>query len=156
MCTIERPHHRQRGFTLLELIVFIVVVAVGMAGILGVMDNVVRNSADPMVRKQTLAIAESLLEEILLKDATNPATDGYTGTVRAYFDDVGDYNGYTTTAGVVDLLGNAPPALAAYNIAPPVSVTDSTELGGLATKKVTVSVTGPGGTVTLVGHRGPY
>src|ERR1035437_6169769 len=62
----------QRGFTLIELIIFIVVVSVGLAGILSVMNTVVKSSADPMVRKQTLAIAESLLEEILLKDYADP------------------------------------------------------------------------------------
>ena len=58
----------QRGFTLIELIIFIVVVAAGLAGILSVMNTVVKSSADPMIRKQTIAIAESLLEEILLKE----------------------------------------------------------------------------------------
>ena len=59
---------RQRGFTLIELIIFIVVVGVGVAGILSVYTTSIKNSADPLVRKQALAIAESLLEEILLKE----------------------------------------------------------------------------------------
>ncbi len=58
----------QKGFTLIELLIFILVVGVCLAGILSVMNTVVKSSADPMVRKQTLAVAESLLEEILLKD----------------------------------------------------------------------------------------
>ena len=62
MCKkIERA---QSGLTLIELIVFIVIVSVGMAGILVTYDTVVRSSADPLVRKQALAIAESLLLEI--------------------------------------------------------------------------------------------
>lgn len=55
---------RQSGLTLIELILFIVVVGVGLAGILAAYNLVVRSSADPMVRKQALAIAESLLLEI--------------------------------------------------------------------------------------------
>ena len=63
---------RHRGFTLIELIIFIVVVSAGLAGILSVMNTVVKSSADPMVRKQSIAIAESLLEEILLKNYNDP------------------------------------------------------------------------------------
>jgi MSHA pilin protein MshD len=55
---------RQSGLTLVELVIFIVVIAIGLAGILSAYSQVVRSSADPMVRKQGLAIAESLLLEI--------------------------------------------------------------------------------------------
>ena len=56
MC-MTRP--RQRGFTLVELIIFIVVVGAGLAGILSVSNQVVRSSADPMLTKQSVALAES-------------------------------------------------------------------------------------------------
>lgn len=55
----------QRGITLIELIVFIVIVSVGVVGLLSTMNSTIRNSADPMVRKQMVAIAESLLNEVL-------------------------------------------------------------------------------------------
>ena len=42
----------QSGLTLIELIVFIVVVGVGIAGITLTYNTVVRHSADPMLRKQ--------------------------------------------------------------------------------------------------------
>jgi MSHA pilin protein MshD len=54
----------QRGVSLIELIIFIVIVGVGVAGILVSYDTVVRGSADPIIRKQALAIAESLLLEV--------------------------------------------------------------------------------------------
>ena len=56
----------QRGFTLIEVIIFIVVVGAGLAGILAVSTNSVKASADPMVRKQAMALADSILEEIFL------------------------------------------------------------------------------------------
>ena len=59
---------RQRGISLIELIIFIVIVSVALTGILLVMDQVTRHSADPLIRKQAIAIAESLLEEIELQD----------------------------------------------------------------------------------------
>ena len=143
---------RQRGFTLIELIIFIVVVSAGLAGILSVINTVVKSSADPMVRKQTMAIAESMLEEILLKDYANP-TGGYTGAVRAQFDDVSDYAGYTST-GIVDMTGTAVAGLGSYNIFPAVVVDPTTtDLTGVTAKKVTVSVTGPGGKISLSGYR---
>jgi len=149
MCTIKR----QRGFTLIELIIFIVVVSAGLAGILSVMNATVASSADPMVRKQTVAIAESLLEEILLKEYTNPA-GGYSGTNRIQFDDVSDYAGYTST-GIVDMVGVAVPGLSAYNISS-VTVADSADLTGVSAKKITVKVTGPGGDISLIGYRANY
>jgi MSHA pilin protein MshD len=145
---------RHHGFTLIELIIFIVVISAGLAGILSVMNTVVRSSADPMVRKQTIAIAESLLEEILLKEYANPA-GGDTGTVRALFDDVDQYAGYNTTAGITDPLGVAVASLSSYNVAPAV-VVSTTTIGTLTVKQVTVSVTGPQGVVRLTGYRGNY
>ncbi len=61
---------RQRGISLIELIMFIVIVSVALAGILLVMDTVTRNSADPLIHKQALAIAESMLEEVELMPFT--------------------------------------------------------------------------------------
>lgn len=57
---------RQTGLTLIELIVFIVIVSVALTGILSVLNIAVRNSADPLVQKQAQALAEGLLEEIEL------------------------------------------------------------------------------------------
>ncbi len=57
---------KQRGISLIELIMFIVIISVALVGILLVMNQVTRHSADPLVHKQALAIAESLLEEVEL------------------------------------------------------------------------------------------
>ncbi|MEO8407662.1 MAG: prepilin-type N-terminal cleavage/methylation domain-containing protein [Oxalobacteraceae bacterium] len=70
MCTRHRQKHRQKGISLIELIMFIVIVSVGIAGILSVMNVTTKNSADPLIRKQALAIAESMLEEIALQPFT--------------------------------------------------------------------------------------
>ncbi len=55
---------RQRGLTMIELIMFIVIVAIALAGIIAVMRLATANSADPLRRKQALMIAEGLLEEV--------------------------------------------------------------------------------------------
>lgn len=144
---------RQSGFSLVELILFIVIISVGITGILGVMNITTRHSADPMVRKQALAAAESLLEEILLKDYTDP--DGSnTGETRPTFDDVDDYGGYTST-GIETIDGTPIVPLADYNVSVSVAVSG---LGGVAEAKlVTVTVAGPGNeSIALSGYRTNY
>jgi MSHA pilin protein MshD len=55
---------KQSGVTLIELVVFMVIVSVALVGVLKVLDITNRGSVDPLVRKQALSIAESLLMEI--------------------------------------------------------------------------------------------
>lgn len=119
MC-IERRSSRQSGVSLVELIAFIVIVSVGVAGLVSVMNPAVRYSADPMVAKQFVAIAESFLNEVLhqpytwcdLDDANAAAAQAYTGAngcasnpqnssgptpsteTRSTFDNVRDYGGF--------------------------------------------------------------
>lgn len=69
MCT-KSSFMLQRGISLVELIMYIVIVSVALTGILLVMNIVTRSSADPLVHKQALAIAESLLEEVELMPFT--------------------------------------------------------------------------------------
>ncbi|MBD3812508.1 MAG: prepilin-type N-terminal cleavage/methylation domain-containing protein [Betaproteobacteria bacterium] len=60
----------ERGLSLIELLVFIVVVGIAVTGVLSVFSLNARTSADPVVQKQALAIADSLLEEVLAKPYT--------------------------------------------------------------------------------------
>jgi Tfp pilus assembly protein PilV len=60
----------ERGITLVELIVFIVIVSTAVAGVLMTLDISNRSSADPMIQKQALAVAEALLEEVQLQPFT--------------------------------------------------------------------------------------
>ena len=55
---------RQAGLTIVELLMFMVIVGIALAGILQVMRFTTANSADPLRRKQALMIAEALLEEV--------------------------------------------------------------------------------------------
>ena len=66
MCT----RHSQRGVSLIELVMFIMIVSVALAGILLVLNAAEKGSADPLVHKQALAIAEAMLEEIELMPFT--------------------------------------------------------------------------------------
>ncbi len=140
----------QRGFTLIELIIFIVVVAAGLAGILSVMNTVVKSSADPMVRKQAMALADSILEEILLKNYQDPDPLVTTGeTTRSTLDDVGDYHGKSNT-----LFTDLPTSLASYLIA--IAVVDDATTLGIPAKKVTVTITRGTEVITMTGYRSNY
>ncbi len=61
---------RSRGVTLIEVIMFTVIVGIAAGGILMVFANTSRASADPLIRKQALAIAESLVEEVRMMPFT--------------------------------------------------------------------------------------
>lgn len=141
----------QSGFTLIEVIIFIVVVSVALAGVLLLMDTVVKSSADPMARKQAVALADSVLEEILDKAYEDP--DGLPNMVeagRSTFDDVDDYNAQTQTV-FTDL-----PTAIASNYSISIVVDPPAALNGVTVKRVTVTVSGLGENVTVIGYRGNY
>lgn len=107
----------ERGFTLIELIVFIVIISAALAGILLVMNQVTGHSSDPLILKQEIAVAESMLEEIELQDfiaasANSPVTTANRSTA---YHIVSDYNGYSTT-GVFAPDGTAVSGLTNYNV----------------------------------------
>ena len=64
MSSEARFPRRQHGVTIIELIMFIVIVSVALASIMAVMRITTASSADPLRRKQALMIAEGLLEEV--------------------------------------------------------------------------------------------
>jgi MSHA pilin protein MshD len=66
----RRPRRKSGGVSLIELVVFIVIVGVAMAGTFAAFNRMTASSADPQVRKQMLAVAESLMEEIQLMPFT--------------------------------------------------------------------------------------
>jgi MSHA pilin protein MshD len=153
---------KQRGISLIELIMFIVIVSISVAGILLVMNRVTGRSADPLIRKQALAVAESMLEEVQLQDMPSGAACAGTlgaDAARTGASNVCNYDGYHTTAGIRTFSTNANVlGLESYNITN-VSVTEIATLGGTAVTagsgvQITVTVAGPAGTtVDASGYR---
>ena len=150
---------RQSGFTLIEMVVAIVIIGVGVAGVLAAYMSSVRSSADAVVGKQMVAIAEEMMEEVLLKPYSSTlaagagTTCGQPAANRSAFDDVGDYNGYQT-AGICDGDGIAVPGLEGYGVVVAVQVA---ALDGIA-NALRVTVTASHGTQTFVldGFRTDY
>ncbi len=118
----------QAGMTLIEVIISIVVIAIAVGAVLGLFAINVGRSADPMIVRQGVSIAEAYIEEISLKDFLDP--DGIDGeTARVDFDDVDDYHGLSD-AGAADQFGNPIAALAGYTV--DVAVQPSAALPGVA------------------------
>ncbi|HEY7775247.1 MAG TPA: prepilin-type N-terminal cleavage/methylation domain-containing protein [Kineobactrum sp.] len=162
---------RQRGMTLVELIISIVIIGIAAAALFSAMAAIGGRSADPLLRQQSLSIAEAYLEEILLQPyfdpfvLSNPSTADYPHSAicpsrpsnRAAYDNVCDYRGLDDAAART-ASGATMDALAGYRVR--VSV-DARELdGGGATANalyVEVQVTDPAGqSLQLSGFRACY
>lgn len=152
---------RQRGLSLIELVIFIVIVSVAIAGVLSVFNVTTQKSADPIVRKQVMLVAEAMLEEVLLKDYANPvclpSCAANNQADRPNYTSVDNYNGWDQT-GVRNIAGDAIAGLENYRVEVAVvaaALNDITSASGNA-KSVTVKATGPGESFTLVGYRTNY
>lgn len=159
MFTSSKPA-RSRGFSLPELILLIVVMAIALTGLLLVFNTAVVGSVNPVVNKQAIAIAESLMDEILLMPFADPGTGGCSGCAptqanRAQFNDVRDYHNFATT-GIFAIDGTAIAGLAAYNVAVTVVPTALSTVPSAASMLITVTVSGPGSGVALQGYKLAY
>jgi len=105
------PSQRARGATLIELVVALAIAATLVSGVWAGWQLMTRRSADPLVLRQSLAVAESLLGEIALQ-AAGPAS-GASGSDRSSYRSMADYDGLALN-GITDVQGNAVPGLASY------------------------------------------
>jgi MSHA pilin protein MshD len=134
---------RQRGVTLVELVISMAVAGVIISGIWGVWATLSKRSADPMAARQTLAIAQSLLREIELQPLPGTAVAA-SAPGRIGYASIMDYNGLSLT-GIQDAEGLAIPGLEGYSAA--ISVAP-TALSGIPQNQgwwIEVIVTGPDG-----------
>ncbi len=140
--------HAQSGVTLVELIVALTLAGVILTSIWSAWTLLGRSSADPLVARQSLAIAQSLLREIELQPLPGTAVAGSTPG-RSGYASISDYHGLAMN-GISDVEGAVVPGLESYGAA--VSVT-SMALSGVPAGDgwwVTVTVTGPGAERTVL------
>ena len=168
------------GVSLVELIVFIVIVSTAVAGIISVIAITTQSSADPMTRKQALAIAEAVLEEVKLKpftycdpddpaaatalntagcatpDAIGPEAGETRTSSTTPFDNVNDYqSGGAGGAGltlspVADVEGTAIAGLEGYSANIKVAAQALGAVPASDSLLITVTVTGPGNTIVTL------
>ena len=149
---------RQKGLTLVELIAFIVIVSIGLTGILAVMNQTVRSSADPMARKQALSFAEAVLEEVMAKDPvkTLPEVDFWVCANRRIYIGVRDYACFDGSPATAVIRGNdtlgATASAALSKLTATVSVATMT-VSGVSMLRVTVSVSGGSEPIALTAYK---
>lgn len=172
---------RAAGLTLIELLLFVVVIGIALSAMLGVFATSTRASADPMIRRQQLAIAESLLREIQLMPFTwcDPDLDpnaalatsaascttaeamGPEGSQTRYgpsatFNNVNDYHGFSMT-GIRDVTNAAVAGLSGYSASVVVTAAALDTVNASDALRITVTVAAPdGNTLSLQGWRTRY
>lgn len=75
----------QRGFTFIELVMFIVIVGIAVAAITLLFRQNVQHSADPLIRQKTIAVAKAYFDEIARKrwDELTPLGGGCIDTTAS-------------------------------------------------------------------------
>ncbi len=148
----RQPHHRrpQRGLTLVELVVSLVIAGVVITTLWSAWAMLGRSSADPLVSRQQLAIAQSLLREIELQPLPGTASAAPTAG-RTGYASISDYNGLTLN-GITDVEGQPITGLQAYTAS--VTVQQQALAGVPASNGwwVQVTVAGPGGGNLVLGQ----
>jgi MSHA pilin protein MshD len=138
-----------RGFTLIEMVIALVVIAIAGAVLLSVFITPIASSADPQLRTQARAIASAYLDEILLREYGAGPGD-CNGPSRSTYDTIWCYDGLSEAPR--DQFGNPISALSGYTVSVDVSAA-----GGSAAD-ISVRVRRPAGVVDLAlsGRRGNY
>ncbi|MEX2239728.1 MAG: prepilin-type N-terminal cleavage/methylation domain-containing protein [Burkholderiales bacterium] len=175
---------RQRGLSLIETVIFIVVLGIGIAGLAVLYNQLTLASVDPLVRKQAVAVASSLMEEIQLRpftfcDPDDPAVftaasaagcgtpegvgaeGGETRYGPTFFDNVSDYAALPPMAGSIqDITNTTISDLTGYSAQVQIVAAGGDFPAAIPADealRITVTVTGPANTqVVLQGYRLRY
>lgn len=125
---------QQRGVTLVELIITIVIIGIAMSALVSALTTGISRSAQPMLEGKALELSQAYLDEIQamrfddqspigggsVLAASSPCTISNESQARTVFDDVDDYHG--------------------VNDSPPVLIESSIDMSAYANYQVTISV----------------
>lgn len=129
----------QRGFSLIELVVAITMVAICSTTVMSLMSTIAERSAEVLVQQQAAAIANAYLQEALSK----PFAPQAGGTTHADYNDVADFN--FTEVGARDQLGNPIAGLSGYRVQVITQPGGITGIPANQVYQVVVTVTDPRG-----------
>lgn len=147
----------QRGATLVELVMTIVIISVAIAGVVGAFALITGRSADPLNQTRAVELAQLYMDEIITKKYDDSVPQGgtpkYTGActigsdgteTRGTYDDVDDYHDTTDSPP-----RNAEEAVDGYDsFAVNVTVAcagDEVGLPDAEAKRIDLTITTPGG-----------
>jgi MSHA pilin protein MshD len=149
---IVKLRSRQGGFTLIELVVALVIIAAAASTIVGLMASISSKSAEAMQQVQAVAIADAYMREIISRPFTDPAAP-YNELNRAGFDDVNDYE-FLNEIGARDRTGIAIPRLQDYQIfirVEPIPLgPGGAQVAAGRSRQITVRATSPSGRVVVL------
>jgi MSHA pilin protein MshD len=144
------------GFTLIEIIITIVVLAIAATTLLSVFTSTARTSADPMIQQQAISIAEAYMEEIVLKNFSDPDPEVDEADGRENYDDVQDYHNLIDI-GAKNQNNNAISQLSDYSVTVKV---EGAELNGILdtdSMRIDITVNHPAiSPITITGYRTKY
>lgn len=154
---------RQRGVTLVELVITIVIVSIAMVASLRSFSVISGKSSDSLIQSRTLDLAQIYVDEIMAKNFDEGTGVGgipaYSGTcritddgeVRADYDDVDDYNGIDEVPSFIDENASTPVAqrlstiYANYLVKVTVTCDSTVGVNAEGAKRVDIRVTDPTG-----------
>ncbi len=115
---------KNKGFSLIEMIIFIVVFSVGVVGVMVVFYNTLSRTSNPIVRLKGVDVASAVMDEILSRKFDNDTPNGggkislnlvnigkelNDGNNVIGFDDVDDYDNLLCTTGSNGCFNNITP-----------------------------------------------
>jgi len=147
----------QRGATLVELVMTIVIISVAIAGVVGAFALISGRSADPLNQTRAVELAQLYMDEIITKKYDDSTPQGgfpkYTGgcnigpdssEVRGSFDDVDDY--HNTTDSPPRTVDGPVNGYDGFTVAVEVACAGGeVDLPGPEAKRIDLLITAPGG-----------
>ncbi|QEP42883.1 type II secretion system protein [Ectothiorhodospiraceae bacterium BW-2] len=163
--------HKYYGFSLIESVIFIVIVGIAITGTVTLFTTNVSHSHEPLLRQKAISLANMYMDEILRKK-WNEATPngggrvaagdivaiGDDGDSRAAYDDIDDYHNLSDNP-PKDQTGTDLNDFSGYSVT--VSVTEPSSawhsIPAADVRKIEVSVTTPmSETISLVAYRSNF
>ena len=145
---------KERGFSLIELVITIVIISIALTALSSSLFTAVGRNADPMWQAKATHLAQAYLDEILAMRyaETSPLGGGSIGSCavdgaeageasRSLFDDVDDYDGLTETADFLDTSTSS--NYSGYSIVIAVACVGPTNSASINSKLIVITITVP-------------